>query len=374
MSYADILTRIYKGDKEDDDPYLTKTLTRLKNLKPLEVSYVKRGANRIPFLITKEDKVKFPGLEKLLKKELKNATKIAKVLEDGSLETADQDAIKAVLQILAGLRDQVSDETLGELMALAEIEIAPPQVEKDELLDDDGDDGEGAGVVETLKERVAKLEKQLMVGKEGDHTPDEVVQKEENALFSEEDEIVAKSLTDIPINKDGSLNEAAIPESVRGLVSGLYNQNKETKEALMAVTKSLEDERQVRITKSYEEKAAQFEGLGVENLAVVLKDIGTKSADSLDTVMAILKVANDSKANGSAGAFGEIGSSRGFTDDGSNPDFIYKNLEDRALAVYKDELDQGANRETLINKFMTGTVEGRGLYSKYLARLRNVRG
>ena len=339
---------------------LKDVLTRLENLKALEVSYVPRGANRIPFLITKEDEVKLKGLEKLLKTQLKNPDKIAKILEDGSLEDPEREAIMAALQVLAGLEEagQVSSETVAELMALTEVVPAADGSEGGDGGSEGGSEGGDEGdseEVAALKAQIAKMEEELAA----------VEKQDGDEQNGEDQEGVEKGMG--IMKSDGTLNLDAVPENLRASISALWSNNQKTAGALEKVTKALDEEREIRITKAYEEKAAQYGNLNIEGLAVVLKDIGLKAPDSFEKVAAILKVANDA-AGKTPAAFGEIGVSKGHADNGDDPDAIYSQIQSRAVEVYKDA--KGVRPAEAVTRFVTETPEGRALMAKYEERRR----
>lgn len=330
---------------------IMKILTELKDFKAPEVSYVPNGAVRKKFLIIKEDDVGKKELAKLIEgSKLENLDEIKKTLEGSKIDASKVDAITGGLRIFSVLKEEIGEEALTSVLNLS-------KVVKEEDSDDDDDKKKA---FEEMTAKVAKLEE------DNSDLKDQV----EKALASKpepkkgEPVDIMKSL---PILKDGSLDESKIPEELRGAVTHLFKANKASADLIATVEKNLAEERDIRITKAYQEKAATYGNIKVDGLATVLKDVAASSPETFKVLESILKVANDGLAPSSTGAFGEIGSSRTAAQtDSQSAEQIYKTIETEADAAIEGD-------KTLIEKmdlFMTGNERGQALYTQYQDKIR----
>lgn len=246
--------------------------TRLSNLKAVEVSIVPRGANKQNFLVVKED-VGMPDIFKVLKDAGFDGTlsdKVLKNLEPMMKELSDKgkNAVQAALKILAAVQDEVPAETMKALMALAGVgnEPAPPPPAVPAVTDKADP---GAGDVHTDK-------------------PDEM----------------------LPVKKeDGSWDFSKIPENVRSVIQTIWKEKDESATKLAKVQKELDDARDARVTKEFQEKAGTFKALGVktEDLASVMKEVSEKAPNAFKALEPMLKSFEEKIAKG--GLFTETGSS-----------------------------------------------------------------
>lgn len=330
---------------------IMKILTELKDFKAVEVSYVTRGANKIPFLITKEDDVGKKELAKLIEgSKLENLDEIKKTLEGSKIDSSKVDAITGGLRIFSVMKEEIGEEALTSVLNLSKI------VKEDSSDDDD----EKKKAFEEMTAKIAKLEED-----NADLNSQIAKAKTDGETGKGESVDIMKSL---PILKDGSLDESKIPEELRGAVTHLFKSNKDSADLIAKVEKDLADERDVRITKAYQEKAATFNNIKVEGLATVLKDVAASSPESFKVLESILKVANDGLSTKEGGSFDEIGSSRSSTQssDGVTAESVYAQIEKEADVAITGEM-------SLIEKmdlFMTGNERGQALYTQYQDKIR----
>lgn len=232
--------------------------TRLANLKPGELSVVPRGANEQIFLVTKEANMADPtptALEKALKDaglEGKIEGKVAKALEPVLKEVSDKgkQALQAALKILMSVKDELPPELMKALMAEAGMGNAP--------------------------------------------APPAPAPVEQSA--------------DTPIMKeDGTWDYSRVaPGNV-----GIWKEKIASDAKLAKVEKQLADERDVRVTKEFNEKAAGYKNLGVksEELGQVMKDLSEKAPKTFALFEPILKGLDEKIAKGAL--FGEVGTTGG---------------------------------------------------------------
>ena len=333
-----------------------KVLTELFNLIAPEVSFVPRGANQIPFLISKEAGVKVEALKKLIADtKLPNSEKLTKVMK--SLDENKKDALTASLQVLRVMKEDedFSEDALGEILGLAEV----VEQEDDETKGTDLEEMQKSMIakdeeIAELKEKIEKMDVDKMdVDKMGVHKMD----CEEEGIFKEY------------ITKEGKLNSSAIPEAIRPMVSMLWSDKQKKDSDLATIKKQLDEEREVRVRKEYDDKAAtDYGNIKVEGLGLVMKEFGEKSADQFPKLEAILKAAND--ALGKPGnAFGEVGSAGGGggPDDGVSADAFYDTIKARAVVVCKED-NPGASDAILVSKFISKFDEGRKMQAEYKRR------
>ena len=337
-------------------PDLNKVLTELFNLAAPEVSFVPRGVNQIPFLITKEAGVGTEALKKLIADtKLPNIRKINKVLKE--LDGDKKDAFTASLRVLRVMKEDedLSEESLGEILGLAEL------VEQE-----DGEAEGEEGELESLKKAmIAKDAEMDELRKELDDLKGgESIDKEDGE--HDEEEGIFKEF----IKKDGSLNQSTIPEAIRPMINALWGKNRKSEESLAKIAKQLEDEREVRVLKEYDDKASGYKNIEVEGLGVIMKEFAEKSPTHYEKFVAILKVADEGFSK-PGGAFGEAGSSRGGSDDGMSRDQYYDKIQARAVSISKEDTSNltSADKSVLTAKFISSTPEGRQMYSEYKSRV-----
>lgn len=261
---------------------------KLSNLRPSEVSLVPRGANEQEFLIVKGD----DGMSALLKavKDAglsgKLAPKVTRALEQVQKETTErgQEALRAALEILMSVKEELPAELLRALMAEA-----------------------GLGNPEPVEQEDPKEEEEAPIQKE-----------------------------------DGSWDFSKVPAAaVR-----VWKEKIASDARLAKIEKQLADERDVRITKEFIEKAAEFKHLGVktEDLGLVLKELSEKAPGAAALMEPILKSLDQKIAAG--GIYSEIGTSR----SGSTGAPVARN----------DSFNAPTEAEGKINQIAKGLVEKDG--------------
>lgn len=246
---------------------------RLFDLEALEVSFVPAGINGRKFLVTKSDKGEQMDeiLKELLEGELKDEAaideKIASMLpeeikkEEGEVAKI-QGTVKAAVKLLKGLAKRL------------------PENERDKLL----------GKISDL----AGLSK---VKKEGDPKPEV---KEPNKADPKE-----------PVKKEGKL-DPKIEEKIESILKSnekLEGENKVLKD-------EIKKERDLRVTKEYEDKAAkEFANVGgAKEVGAVLKSAKDNMSDDEYKNFEKVMKANQTKLE-VGNIFSELGSSQGASND-----------------------------------------------------------
>lgn len=235
----------------------------LTGLKAIEVSLVPQGANKQEFLIVKEDEgmAEPTAFEKALKDAGLDAALTDKVLKSlepmmKGLSDKGKNAVQAALKILTAVKDEVPEDLIRQLMAVAGMGNPTPP-------------------------------------------PAPAVPAAPVAMGA-------------PIMKeDGSYDFSGVPEAVRPVVEAVYKEKATTDRQLAKVQKELDDARDARVTKEFQEKAAGFKHLGVktEDLASVMKEINTKAPEAFGKLEPILKALDEKVAK--SGLLGEVGSNAG---------------------------------------------------------------
>lgn len=357
-------------------------LSHLSNLKAVEVSYVPRGANQKTFLILKEDEM--PTIqERIAKTALKNKEQVAKVLKDAGLSPDDANALQGALAVLTSMGDQVSPELLGQLGGLCGVQMAaaapaapaaaaaapapavpvqqaqptaqavhqPAPAEQPKPEHQPAPAAAAPAAPAPAAHQPAPATPAAAPAPAG-HQPPPFVKKED-----EEDGDEAGVM-----KADGSLDESKIPAPLRATVLKLWQKGKD----LDAIKKQLDDERDVRVTKEYVEKASAFTHLPIQKdeFGLVLKELAVKAPTVYEKVEGVLKQANELIAK--SGAFREIGA----TGAGAQPTggrVTYEMIESAAMQMPIAK-EQGMKKEVATTHFITKTAEGRKMYADYRAQ------
>lgn len=294
-----------------------------------------RGVNGIPFLITKEDGVD-EALKKLIAKtKLPNDKKIQKILKE--LDQTKMEAAKAALTVMKVLKqeDDLTEQAIGDILGLAEVV-------------DQGESNDLAAMKQMLTQKEEEIEnlKKELAQKAGSPDDGEKV----GDVFKEY------------IRKDGTLDEDLIPKDIRPMVTALWTKNTANDERITKISKELEEEREVRVQKEYDEKAGEYGNIKVEGLGTIMKEVGTKCPDQYEKFVSVLKVANDG-LGASGSDFGEIGSNGKGVVGSNNPDALYGQIQERAVTICKEE---GLTKSEMVAQFVTKNPEGRKMYAEYV--------
>lgn len=267
---------------------MTDEISRLKDVEPLEVSLVPKGANQRDFLILKNKE------GNNLMAEQKNKVK----------KDLDKREVGAMLA-------DIWDITTGEALAFMEaLDPTEPQ-DRRAIATVVAREYEGLSPVDVM-EVLADAEDNP------DHYDDEEVRMED----------IAKS---------------DLPDDVINKVETIFKQNQEIKEENEQIKKSLHQAREEQRKKEFVAKAEQFQNLAVdsEEFGEVLKTVADSSEEAFDKVMNVLKSAdNILKQND---LFNERGSSLEGQSGGA-----WGKIEKTAQSLM--EQDSSLSKEKAINK------------------------
>jgi len=103
-------------------------IRQLGQLETLEVSLVPRGANKKRFALRKsEDEVMDEIIKAVLENDLDNEAAIDKVLKAAKMSEKAQGAIKAMLKLAAGFKDEMPADMMKMLSKLAGYDVGTPE-------------------------------------------------------------------------------------------------------------------------------------------------------------------------------------------------------------------------------------------------------
>ncbi len=172
-----------------------------------------------------------------------------------------------------------------------------------------------------------------------------------------------------PVQKeDGSWDFSRVPEAARATVQAIWKEKTESAAALAKVQKSLDEERDVRITKEFNDKAAGFKHLGVssEDLGRVLKETSAKAPEAFKLLDPILKSLDEKIAKG--GLFKEIGSAAG-NGAGANARPGETNAEAQINAIAKSYVEKDAGKMTREAAISKAWAANPHLYNEHRAEV-----
>lgn len=276
-------------------------------------------------------------IEKLISKMvLKNDDKITAVLK--GLSPEDADAIKAALKVIQSMGDKVDPEVAQQLMTLIDKGAAP---------DTDGDAAQAALVQQAAELPAMKVRAEKA---EADYAAMKAAQAQSDMKDG------------FPIKKDGTLDDEKIPEAIRPTLKALWGAKQESDAKLAKVQKSLDDERDQRVTKEYEDKASAFSHLAIkkEDLGKVLKAVAVAAPTSYDSVEKVLKAANEAVKK--ADPTKEIGSNQPGADGSAGS---YEQMIEAPAMAQPIAKESGMSKDAAVTHFITKTLEGRKAYSEY---------
>jgi hypothetical protein len=224
-------------------------VTELGKLKAAEVSLVPRGANRKVFFLTKEDK-EGAWLDEILKAiletDLHNEAQVDAAIKKAGIGDKPAAALKSALRLLNAYKDTLPKDVLKMAAELTGLDTPPaPQVTA---------------------------------------------------------QVVA-------LKADGTPDWDTVPKEVRPALQALWKTGEDNRVRAEAAEKVAKEERDARVLKEYQDKAATYTHLGINatTFGGVLKEIGDKAPTALPTIEATLKAADEAVAKGNL--FKEQGSS-----------------------------------------------------------------
>lgn len=373
-------------------------MRKLYDLDPHEVSLVPRGANKKKFLIYKMRKgneMPQTETEKLINsidpKVLGNIDKVLKTMvrKDGAptppkpnqhtpgqaqpLSDRAQAALKAVARIIAPFKEEISDEHLDAVQN--EVGIQPGSNEGQEhskvemsmaIPEGVSEEHHSASLDMAQKAYMTNLEK-MGYRKYPDQQPKvgtaTVDKKVDEGDDDPEEEDVSKVNKILELSEFSEKQKSQL-EKIFKSHDDLVNENKTLVQKTADLEKELKTERDIRVTKGFEEKAKAFKHLGsnTEELAVIMKSMAETDPKAYDKLEAVLKAADNqirvAGENGKAGLFGEIGSSQG--NRGGNSAEAKLDAAVDAIVAKSD----GKTREQCYDDFLK-TSEGKRLYAEF---------
>lgn len=294
---------------------MAKSKTRLSELEAFEVSLVKSGANNKKFLLLKSQE---GGMQKLLEQVMKCNLENEAELDTKILDLAPEEIKKDD----AGL-EEFKSAVKGAIRLLKSI---------------DSDKLDQVSLASLLTKQVKKENPEEVINKTGDN-------KEPGVEI-------------MPENKPEEVKkEEVTPSAVDSKIEAIYKANQELVQKNADLEKKLDVERQVRIQKEFDDKAADFKNLPGESadLSLVLKEASEKlGKESFEKLETILKASDT--AIGEGELLKEVGSG-GFDGGGS----AWTKIEKAAEKVQADKPSlSSAQAVDLVLK------NNRGLYNDYM--------
>lgn len=263
-------------------------ITELKGLNVEEVSLVKKPANERKFLIVKQERGYNMELDVVLKSlddleiDLENEEDIEKSLKKMKLSDQACKAVKGALKLMSAYKEQMPKDMMAKMAMMAGY----------------GMPGAPGEMVYEIPVTQAKMPPDK--GKGG--TPPN--------LYAPP--MAAKKVK----KEDGTLDLDAIPEESRELVQMLWKEQETAIKKADQLEADLKIEREIRITKEYQERGAKFPNIGTaESVGAILKTAYEVSAEYGLQVETSLKDA-DSRIEKSE-LFKEIGSEASGVDGGA---------------------------------------------------------
>lgn len=202
-------------------------------------------------------------------------------------------------------------------LKVAEVSIVPRGANKQTFLVVKEDVGMDKALEKVLKDAgldaatIEKLGKGLTpVLKEATEKAAADAKAEAEKKAKEEAEAKAKEsgvAKQVPVQKaDGTWDFSGIPEAARPSVEAVWKEKIDNDAKIAKMSKDLAGERDARVTKEFNEKAATFKHVGGEKLGSVLKEVSEKAGEAVfKDLETILKAADEKLAKGNL--FTEIG-------------------------------------------------------------------
>lgn len=281
-------------------------LTLLSNLQAYEVSLVTRGKNNKKFLVTKEHGEE--NMDELLKSLLanggfKDGEKFSVIAKELSLGDKEQAAFKAMFTLAdnSGVNADVMTKVLKGMGKIKMNDLDPDELAKIKKMCKD----------ELKKECAEELEKEF-----------------KNKIQKELEEGIKMT----PIRKeDGTWDLSTVDEKLKPALEVVFKSNDELQKQNKTLADELRAERDLRISKEFQEKAVAMGYAGDEAVKVAksLKDAYSVSKEAGENIEAVLKSAGERvKESAVFEEFGTTGSGKGNT--------AWEKIEKQAELIQKE--------------------------------------
>ena len=279
------------------------SLTLLSNLQPYEVSFVPRGKNNKKFLITKENgEIEMDELLKALQASggLKDVAKFEAVIKEFSLGEKEQAALKGILTLTdsAGISSDVFTKVLKGMDKLKMTDLDPSELEKIKKMCKDELHKEFQEKEKSFKEKITK-------------------------------ELLEESSKMVPVKKeDGSWDLSTVDEKLKPALEVVFKSNEQLEKTNKTLADELRVERDLRITKEFNQKAIAMGYAGDEAASVAksLKDTYSISKEAGESLEKVLKSAADKVKESEV--FKEFG-----TTGGHQPNSAWEKIEKSAETI-----------------------------------------
>lgn len=353
---------------------------RLYKLAPAEVSLVPRGANKKKFLIFKEDTAMDQELtEKISKGDPEKMSAIEKVIKDYMASTAGakdeagnekkpmsehaQTALKAAARILMAFKDEMPEALTKQVMSMSGMNLEDKEDKTAAMAPE-----EAQGAPEDQKLAAHKVASEAYknaykqeLGKLNGAPPEGDAPKEkptnEGGVTAGNTQEEGKHMSQPVTKADGSLDLSAVPEAVRPAVELIYKSQQEAVQKAAKLEGELKHEREQRVLKEFNEKAAQYKNLGdTKELATVLKSLTEAAPEAAAKVETILKAADE-----------RIEKSKLFAEIGSSLPGHAGNAEatlEAAAQAYVAKSGEKVSKEEAMTRFLE-TSEGQKAYAEF---------
>lgn len=284
---------------------------KLTNIDVAEVSLVRKPANKRAFLIYKALDMKEGGdcfmgdlKDKLF--DVLAADLPVEFEEKIKLENASDEikqVVKGIVKLLRAYKNDLPEDILEIVADIAELKVPERIVYQDKPLDE-----EEALIFQGLPQPVKKA--------------------------------------------DGSYDLSSVPKEMRAIIEALWKQAEKAE----TLAKELKAEKQLRIKKEFEEKAAQFDNLPIttEELGHILRVFSEKAKEEYEKLERLLMAVNEALEQ--SALFKEVGSSH-FSVGGD----AWSKVEKMAESLIQKE--QGLTKEKAIAKIFEMNPK---LYEEYL--------
>lgn len=374
-------------------------MKRLYDLDPAEVSLVGKAANKKKFLVFKSRKGNemsksvdtiMKAVDEKTMARIEKSLKLVPVKKDGGDMAPRKDsavfkegdeqqpqehglsdqahaAMKAVSRILAPHKEELNK---GHLEAVAhELGMGDSVTEKTDGMESPGDKaGSQMAIPEDVKEEhhmgalgeaqkaySAHLEK-MGYRKYADQQPTEKSKKLESddSDTSEEDDVSKTAVS----KSDKGLDLSSFPENQRAQLELIFKSNQELVQKNLDLEKQLNDEKDLRVTKEFQERVKSFKHLGAnsDELATVLKSLNATNPEAAKKIESVLKAADTQL--GTKDLYTELGSRVSKSSAGSPEAKL-----DALVDSFVQKSDGEKSREQIYEDVLM-SAEGQRLYAE----------
>ncbi len=319
---------------------------------------------------------------------------VYKMPEDGEsapdhkpLSDRAQAALKAIARIMAPFKDEITDEHVGAVahevgIGGSKSEPSDESTPKDEMEKDDDVmmEKEVGAIPEGVKEEHHSEALEMAKKSYADHLhkmgyrkyPDaEMQQKSKDEMCKAKDK-KAKDMEDEDEEEEesvgkvaksaGTLDLSAFPKEQRSQLEMIFKSNQDLVKKNLELEEALNTERDLRITKEFDERARTFKHLGVENakLSKILKSLASTDVEAYKEVESVLKSAD--RQLGAGNLYGEIGTRRSGSGDPSSAEARLDALVEQVV-----QKSDGAQTKEQAYEAVLKTAEGKRLYGEFKA-------